>query len=251
MGLVLGWTLAVVAAAVAAGSLVRLVSVGGLERYEAAAEGTMAAGMAVMSAPPTAGVYGEQGVWWAAVFAAFGLGGVALSVYRAVQGGWKQLHHGAHHVIGSAAMVLMTLAMPGAMSGATSGPALALAASSAHGMHGMGSMHGSHTGSLHHMPGMEGMGAHAIAGVAESSGAVMAWRSVFGLLALYFLVSAVSAVRARLRGGSRPVPTAGGKRARHGRPRRSRVGLSAPNAALAGHVGMGGSMATMLLMMAA
>ncbi|MGP3924909.1 DUF5134 domain-containing protein [Streptomyces sp. 8N616] len=249
----LGWALAVVAAVVAAASLVRLASADGLERYEAAAEGTMAAGMAVMSAPPTAGAYGEQGIWWAAVFAAFGLGGVALSARHAVRGGgWRHLRrHGVHHAIGSVAMVLMTLAMPGATSGASSGPALALAGSSAHGMHGMGSMHGSGMGSMHDMPGTEGMHAHGIAGVAESSGAVLAWRTAFGLLALYFLVSTVLVVRARLRGGGRPVPTAGGRGPRHRRPRRSRMGLSAPNAALAGHVGMGGSMATMLLMMAA
>ncbi|WP_171052763.1 DUF5134 domain-containing protein [Streptomyces marianii] len=248
----LGWTLAVVAAAVTAGSLLRVALADGLGRYEAAAEGTMAAGMAVMSAPPTAGVYGEQGMWWAAVFAAFGLGGIAVCVHHWVRGGWRHLRHGAHHVIGSAAMVLMTLAMPGAMPGTSFGPALALAGSSAHGMANMGSMHGgAAVGSIHDMPGMEGMDDYAMSAVTGSTGAAIAWRGAFGLLALYFLVSMVLAVRARLRGAGRPVPSAGGKGPRHRRPRRSRMGLSAPNAALAGHIGMGGSMATMLLMMAA
>jgi hypothetical protein len=41
------------------------------------------------------------------------------------------------------------------------------------------------------------------------------------------------------------------RRARHRRASRTPTMLSVPNARLAGHVGMGGSMATMLLMMTA
>ncbi|MGP3948602.1 DUF5134 domain-containing protein [Streptomyces sp. 7N604] len=245
-GLVLGWSLAVTATAVAVGSLVRMALVDGSARHAAAAETVMAGGMAVMSAPPTAGAFGDQAVWWAAVFAAVGLGALTMSVRDAIRRGWRHSHHWAHHVVGGVAMVLMTLAMPGA----SSGPVLALGAShgGVHGMHGMESMHG--TDSMHGTAGMEGMHAHSMAGAAASSGSPTVWRLAFGALALYFLIAVALSVRARLLGARQPMSAVTSPAARHRRPRRSR-GLSAPNAALAGQVGMGGCMATMLIMMAA
>jgi hypothetical protein len=45
-------------------------------------------------------------------FSAVGLGGVALSVGHARLHGRRHGRRWAHHVIGSAAMVIMTLAMP-------------------------------------------------------------------------------------------------------------------------------------------
>jgi hypothetical protein len=137
-------------------------------------------------------------------------------------------------VIGSAAMVLMTLAMPGE----SSGPTLALGASG----HGHG--HGA-------MAGMQGAGGgHGVTEAAASFGSTVLWRAAFWALAAYFVVFVALAVRARLRG---PVAAAAAPapRARHRRAARTPAVLSAPNARLAGHIGMGGSMATMLLMMTA
>lgn len=229
----------VLGAGVAVGNLARMALVSGWARYEAGAEVVMGAGMAVMAAPPTAVLYGTYGMWWAAVFALLCLGGVALSVRQVTRGGGvRQLWHGAHLVIGSAAMVLMTLAMPGA----TSGPILALAGVSGHG-HGHGHGHGA-------MAGTEGMSGHGVAEAAASSGSALLWRGAFWALAAYFVAYMALAVRARIRdAGGSPAPTA--PRARHRRASRTPTVLSAPNARLAGHVGMGGSMATMLLMMTA
>lgn len=239
-GPLLGWTLVVLGVGVAIGNLLRMALVRGWARYEAAAEAVMGAGMAMMAAPPTAGAYGTYGAWWAAVFGALCLGGVALSVRHASRGGLRHLRHGAHLVIGSAAMVLMTLAMPGS----TSSPTLALVGSAGHGA--MPGMEG--------MAGMEGMGAHAHGGTADAAATegALVWRAAFWALALYFLIFMALAVRARVRstdGMLRAVVDEG--RARHRRARQSPSVLSVPNARLAGHVGMGGSMATMLLMMAA
>ncbi|WP_217179343.1 DUF5134 domain-containing protein [Streptomyces sp. AC495_CC817] len=235
-GHLLGWTLVALGAGAVVGNLVRLALVRGWVRYEAGAEVVMGVGMAVMAAPPTASLYGTYGVWWAALFGLLCLGGVALSVRHAVRGGVRQLRHGAHLVIGSAAMVVMTLAMPGA----ASGPTLALAGSSGHGHGGAAGTEG--------MSGMEGMGAHGVTEAAAASGSAMVWRVAFWVLAAYFLVSVALAVRARLRepGGSSAGSAA---RARHRRASRTPDMLSVPNARLAGHIGMGGSMATMLLMM--
>lgn len=237
-GHLLGWTLVVLGAGVAVGNLVRMALVSGWARYEAGAEAVMGAGMAVMAAPATAVLYGTYGMWWAAVFALLCLGGVALSVRHAIRGGGvRQLRHGAHLVIGSAAMVLMTLAMPGA----ASGPVLALVSSSGHG-HGQGAMEG--------MEGAGAMSAHGVTEAAASSGSAFLWRAAFWALAAYFLLFMALAVRARLRdsGGSSPTAMAV-RRARHRRVSRGTAVISVPNARLAGHVGMGGSMATMLLMM--
>ncbi|MEU9954742.1 DUF5134 domain-containing protein [Streptomyces sp. NPDC050982] len=237
-GPLLGWTLVVLGVGVAGGNLLRVALVRGWARFEAAAEAVMGAGMAVMAAPPTAGHYGTHSTWWAAVFGAFCLGGVALSVRHAARGGLRYLRHGGHVVIGSAAMVLMTLAM----SGTTSSPALALAGSSGH-------------GGMAGMAGMESVGAHGHGGVAEaagSAGGALAWRVTFWALAAYFVIFMALAVRARLRGRGGSLPAvADGTRVRHRHARRNPSLLTVPNARLAGHVGMGGSMATMLLMMSA
>jgi hypothetical protein len=232
-GDLLGWTLTTLGAGVAVGNLVRTARVGGRARFEAGAEAVMGGGMAVMAAPPTAVLYGTYGMWWAAVFAALGLTGAALSVRQAAESGVRHFGHAAHVVIGSAAMVLMTLAMPGA----ASGPTLALAGSSGHG-HGHGAVAGTAATS-----------AHGMTEAAAVSGSALLWRAVFWALAAYFVVVVALAVRARTRHpGGAPVPPAG--RARHRRATRSPQMFSAPNARLAGQVGMGGSMATMLLMMA-
>lgn len=231
-GDLLGWTLTTLGAGVAVGNLVRTALVGGRARFEAGAEAVMGGGMAVMAAPPTAVLYGTYGMWWAAVFAALGLAGAALSVRQAARGGARHLGHAAHVVIGSAAMVLMTLAMPGA----ASGPTLALAGSSGHG-------HG-------HGAGAASASAHGVTEAAAMSGSALLWRAVFWALAAYFVIVVALAVRARTRpsGGPAALPAA---KARHRRATRTPALFSAPNARLAGHVGMGGSMATMLLMMAA
>ncbi|GGZ73157.1 MULTISPECIES: DUF5134 domain-containing protein [Streptomyces] len=142
-------------------------------------------------------------------------------------------------------------------------------------MEGMGSMCG-------HGHGMDMAGMTSAATDAESSadsGSV--WRYVIVALALYFLLSTGASLWARIRGaGSTDGPGAGARfklerwllampdtvfvflasltisvwdkagmaqRSRHGR--RGKVG-AAPDAALAAHIGMGGTMAAMLLMMA-
>lgn len=222
----------VLGAGVAIGNLVRMALVSGWARFEAGAEAVMGGGMAVMAAPPTAVLYGTYGMWWAAVFAALCLGGVALSVRHAARRGARHLRHSAHLVIGSAAMVLMTLAMPGA----TSGPTLALAGSAGHG-------HGA-------MAGTAGVSAHGVTEAAATSGSALLWRAAFWALAAYFMVFVALAVRVRMRdSGGSPAPAA--PKARHRRATRTPGMLSAPNARLAGHIGMGGSMATMLVMMTA
>ncbi|MDX3545579.1 DUF5134 domain-containing protein [Streptomyces europaeiscabiei] len=227
----LGWTLVVLGTGVAVGNLVRMALVSGWARFEAGAEAVMGGGMAVMAAPPTAVLYGTYGMWWAALFAALCLGGVALSVRNATLRGVRHLRHTAHLVIGNAAMVLMTLAMPGA----ASGPVLALAGSSGHG-------HGA-------MAGMEGMSAHGVTEAAATSGSALLWRVAFWSLAAYFLVNVALAVRAWMRdAGGSPAPA--GRRARHRRAPRTPGAFSVPNVRLAGHIGMGGPMATMLVMMA-
>uniref|UniRef100_UPI0013C4821C DUF5134 domain-containing protein n=1 Tax=Streptomyces scabiei TaxID=1930 RepID=UPI0013C4821C len=156
-GDLLGWTLTTLGAGVAVGNLVRAARIGGRARFEAGAEAVMGKGMAVMAAPPTAVLYGTYGMWWAAVFAALGLTGAALSVRQAAESGVRHLGHAAHVVIGSAAMVLMTLAVPGA----ASGPTLALAGSSGHGH---GAVAGTAATSAHGMT-----EAAAVSGVSEKT----------------------------------------------------------------------------------
>ncbi|MFC4472387.1 DUF5134 domain-containing protein [Streptomyces xiangluensis] len=145
------------------------------------------------------------------------------------------------------------------------------------GMEGMGSMPG--MGSTHgmDMPGMT----HAAAGAGSSDGSGSVWRFVVAALAVYFLLSIGASVWARVRGTRRGGRSAGsrggwarwllampdtvlvylasltlsvwdktsvGRRSGHGR--RRKLG-AAPDAALAAHIGMGGTMSAMLLMMVA
>lgn len=144
-------------------------------------------------------------------------------------------------------------------------------------MEGMGSMHG--MGSTHGMD-MSGMtNAAADAGSSDGSGSV--WRYVIAALAVYFLLSIGASVWARVRGTRRDGRGADsrggwtrwllampdtvlvylasltlsvwdrarmGQRSGHGR--RRKLG-AAPDAALAAHIGMGGTMSAMLLMMVA
>jgi len=299
------WTLAAVAALVAVVSAARLVAADSREaRFAAGGDVVMAGGMAAMFLPATAASFGDHSLWWVTGFAAVGLGGVALSVRHARVHGWRHGRRWTHHVIGSAAMVIMTLATPGT----DSGPVLALGG---HSMAGMGHGHGSTgagsghemagmAGAMDGMEGMEGMGqsemtAHDMTtGAGESAaagGSASVWRAVLIALALYFLLSVVASVWARLRGTDRRVGTGRGAgrsrwarrllalpdaivvfvaslalsvwdRARSGpsrrrahaaggdRSRRRPPGTS-PGAALTAHIGMGGTMCAMLVMMAA
>ncbi|GAA2641272.1 DUF5134 domain-containing protein [Streptomyces vastus] len=145
------------------------------------------------------------------------------------------------------------------------------------GMEGMESMHGA--GSMHgmDMPGMT----NAAADAGSSAGSGSVWRFVIAALAVYFLLSIGASVWARIRGTRRSgrgadsrggwtrwllaMPdtvfvyltsltlavwdrTRMGQRSGHGR--RRKLGAAA-DAALAAHIGMGGTMSAMLLMMAA
>ncbi|MEU6141123.1 DUF5134 domain-containing protein [Streptomyces sp. NPDC047081] len=147
-------------------------------------------------------------------------------------------------------------------------------------MAGMGSMEGMESmqgmGSVH---GMNMSGATTAAADASTFGlSASAWRVMFAALAVYFLLSIGASVWARIRGTDR---RAGGGAAwsrwllampdtvvvflasltlsvwdrsstakRSGRGRRRKVGAT-PDAALAAHIGMGGTMSAMLLMMVA
>ncbi|MEU0192055.1 DUF5134 domain-containing protein [Streptomyces afghaniensis] len=119
----LNWTLAAVAAFVAVVSTARLAAAGSREaRFAAGGDLVMAGGMAAMFLPATAAGFGDYSLWWVTVFSAVGLGGVALSVRHARLHGRRHGRRWAHHVIGSADMVITTLAMPGT----DSAPVLAL-----------------------------------------------------------------------------------------------------------------------------
>jgi hypothetical protein len=144
-------------------------------------------------------------------------------------------------------------------------------------MEGMGSMEG-----MRSMPGMDMPGmTQAAADAGTSSGSASLWRYVIAALAVYFLLSIGASVWARVRGPRRGSRGAGSRfslgrwllampdtvfvflasltlsvwdRARTserpGHGRRRKVG-AAPDAALAAHIGMGGTMSAMLLMMVA
>ncbi len=293
----LTWTLTTVAALVTVVSAARLAAAGnGEARFAAGGDVVMAGGMAAMFLPATAASFGDHGLWWVTAFTAVGLGGVALSVHHARLHGWQHGRRWAHHVIGSAAMVIMTLAMPGT----DSPPALALGGHSMAGMnhgHGHGSAGTSDAPEPAGMAGMDhssGMTAHDMttgAGhSAAAGGSASVWRVVLFALALYFLLSIVASVWARLRGTDRQagagrgagrgrwarrflaLPDAivvfvaslalsvwdkarsgGNKRRAHAaagnRSRRRPPGTS-PAAALMAHIGMGGTMCAMLVMMA-
>ncbi|MDQ0748954.1 hypothetical protein QF034_003185 [Streptomyces africanus] len=291
----LNGTLAAVAALVAVVSAARLAAADSREaRFAAGGDLVMAGGMAAMFLPATAAGFGDHGLWWVAAFTAVGLGGVALSVQHARLHGWRHGRRWTHHIIGSAAMVIMTLAMPGT----DSAPVLALGG---HSMAGMDHGHASGTVGTAGMAGMEGTGhssgatAHDMTtGAAHGSppgDSASVWRVALIALAVYFLLSIVAPVRARLRGTDRragagraagkgrwarrllALPDAivvfaaslaisvwdkarpgGDQRRAHAaagnRSRRRPPGTS-PGAALTAHIGMGGTMCAMLVMMAA
>ncbi|MFJ8108093.1 DUF5134 domain-containing protein [Streptomyces sp. NPDC096132] len=134
--------------------------------------------------------------------------------------------------------------------------------------------------------GVADMSGHVSATGADASPSSSLWRFVIAALAVYFLLSIAASVWARVRGTDRNAPTAGREngrrrgwgrwllsmpdtivvflasltlsvwdkartteRGRHG-GRRRRAGAT-PDAALAAHIGMGGTMSAMLLMMVA
>ncbi|MGW0762755.1 DUF5134 domain-containing protein [Streptomyces sp. NPDC002814] len=296
------WTLAAVAALVAVVSAARLAAAdSGEARFAAGGDVLMAGGMAAMFLPATAASFGDHSLWWVTGFTAVGLGGVALSVRHSRMHGWRHGRRWAHHIIGSAAMVIMTLAMPGT----ESGPVLALGG---HSMAGMGHGHGhgsAATAHGHEMAGMagdaegmnhsSGMTAHDMtAGATENAaagGSASVWRVVLVALAVYFLLSIVASVWARVRGTDRregagrgagrsrwarrllalpdtivvflaslavsvwDMARSGGNRRRAhaagGNRSRRRPPGTSPGAALTAHIGMGSTMCAMLVMMAA
>jgi hypothetical protein len=299
--LALSWAIAAVAAMVAAVSAVRVLTTGGETRFAAGGDLLMGLCMAAMALPATVGWYAGYGLWWAVAFGILGLGGVAMAVKHTRECGWKHGRHWVHLIVGSAGMVIMTLAM----TSTSSGPVLALGGSMANmpgmenvasttsadkmaGMNSMGmeSMHG--TGSMPGMGSMDGMdsmpGMDMSGTTSTTSGASTlglspdAWRLVFAALAVYFLLSIGASVWARIRGtdrriGGRPswsrwmlampdtvvvflasltlsVWDKARERQRSGHGRRRKLG-AAPDAALAAHIGMGGTMSAMLLMMVA
>ncbi|GAA0642030.1 hypothetical protein Stsp02_20370 [Streptomyces sp. NBRC 14336] len=297
----LNWTLAAVAALVSVVSAARLAAAESNEtRFAAAGDLIMAGGMTAMFLPATAASFGDHSLSWVTAFAAVGLAGVALSVHHTRRNGWRHGRHWAHHIIGSAAMVIMTLAMPGT----DSQPVLALGGHSMSGTshgHGHGSAESGDAMEMAGMSGMDGMGhasgmtGHGVttgaAHSAATTGSASVWRVVLVALAAYFLLSIVASVWARLRGTDRraaggrgadrgrwsrrllALPDAivvfvaslaisiwdkarlGGDRRRSdaaaGNGRRRRPPGTSPGAALTAHIGMGGTMCTMLVMMAA
>ena len=285
----LSWSVAAVAALVAAVSSVRMVTTEGETRFAAGGDVLMGACMTVMAMPATAAWYGGQGMWPATAFALLGLGGVMMAVKHTRASGWSHGRHWVHLIVGSAGMVIMTLAM----TSTPSGPVLALGGSSMAGMPGMENMPGmDSTQSMDDMDGMEGMqgmgGMHGMNTPADSTTASSSgsfWRYVIAALAVYFLLSICASVWARVRGTDRENLPAGRESGRSrawgrwllampdtvvvflvsltisvwdkartvergGHGRRRRIG-AAPDAALAAHIGMGGTMSAMLLMMAA
>ncbi|MFF4728731.1 DUF5134 domain-containing protein [Streptomyces mirabilis] len=285
--LALSWSVAAVAALVAAVSAVRVVTTSGETRFAASGDLLMGLCMAVMALPATAAWYAGYGMWWAVGFALLTLGGVALAVKHTRTYGWKHGRHWVHLIVGGVGMVIMTLAM----TSTSSGPVLALGSSMAN-MPGMESM--ASTGDMAGMGSMQGMESMpgmnmpdmttTAAGAGTSAGSTSVWRLAIAALAVYFLLSIAASVWARVRGTGKSDLTAGraGDRRRSwerwllampdtlvvflmsltisvwdkaqtaeraGRGRRRKLG-AAPDAALSAHIGMGGTMSTMLLMMA-
>ncbi|MFF7643898.1 DUF5134 domain-containing protein [Streptomyces canus] len=286
--LALSWSVAAIAALVAAVSAVRVVTTSGDTRFAAGGDLLMGLCMAVMALPATAAWYAGYGMGWAAGFVLLTLGGVALTVKHTRTGGWKHGRHWVHLIVGSVGMAIMTLAV----TRTSSGPVLALGSSMAN-MPGMentastGDMAG--TGSMKGMESMPGMNmpdmTNAAAGAGTSAGSTSAWRLVITALAVYFLLSIAASVWARVHGtgdSGLAASREGGRRRRWGhwllampdtvlvflasltisvwdktqtaeragRGRRRKLG-AAPDAALAAHIGMGGTMSAMLLMMVA
>ncbi|MER6010428.1 DUF5134 domain-containing protein [Streptomyces bluensis] len=295
--LALSWSIAAVAALVAAVSAVRVMTTSGEARFAAGGDLLMGLSMAAMALPATVAWYAEYGMGWTAAFAILGLGAIALAIKHTRERGWTYGRHWVHLIVGSVGMVIMTLAM----TNTSSGPVLALGHGHAMaGMPGMDHAEGmGHAAAAQHgagmermagmesMPGMNmpGMSAHATTAGADTSSSAI-WRWVIAALALYFLLSIAASVWARVRGTKRnglaegresgrrhgwarwllTMPdtvvvylasltlsvwdrTRTAERGRHG-GRRRRIG-AAPEAALAAHIGMGGTMAAMLLMMVA
>lgn len=211
----LSWSIAAVAALVAAVSAVRVVTTSGETRFAAGGDLLMGLCMALMALPATVAWYAEYGMWWTAVFTLLGLGGVTLAVKHTRTCGWKHGRHWVHLIVGSFGMVIMTLAM----TTTSSGPVLALGPSmadmpgmegmantaSSGGMAGMSSMDG-----MASMPGMEGMGSmpgmnmpgmtNTAANGGASGDAGSVWRIVIAALAVYFLLSITASVWVRVRG---------------------------------------------------
>ncbi|MFF9136710.1 DUF5134 domain-containing protein [Streptomyces albogriseolus] len=284
--LTLSWAIALVAALVAAVSAVRVATTNGEIRFAAGGDLLMGLCMAAMALPATVGWYAGYGVWWSVAFGLLGLGAVAMAVKHTRTCGWKHGRHWVHLIVGSFGMVIMTLAM----TSTSSGPVLALGSghsmagmpgmentastTGTHQMAGMESMEG-----MGSMPGMDMSGMTSAAADAGSSGSV--WRWVIAALAVYFLLSIGASVWARVRGtkrGGRGADSRSGwgrwllampdtvfvflasltlsvwdkarTTERRGHGRRRKAG-AAPDAALAAHIGMGGTMSAMLLMMAA
>ncbi len=294
--LALSWAVAVIAALVAAVSAVRVATTNGEARLAAGGDLLMGLCMTAMALPATVAWYAGHGMWWAAAFGLLGLAGVAMALRHTRTGGWKHGRHWVHLIVGSAGMVIMTLAM----TSTSSGPVLALGGSSMAHMPGMENMT-SPTGtngtagmeSMEEMQGtegMEGMGsmpgmdmsgmANSAADAGSSAGSGSLWRFVIAALAVYFLLSIGASLWARVRGtgergragtafnwgrwllampdtvlvflASLTISVWDRSRVaqRSGRGRRRKLG-AAPDAALAAHIGMGGTMSAMLLMMAA
>ncbi|MDH6492949.1 DUF5134 domain-containing protein [Streptomyces sp. SAI-127] len=282
--LTLSWSIAVVATLVTAVSAVRMMTTSGEARFAAGGDLLMGLCMVAMSLPATAAWYGGYGLWWSAAFSLLGTGAVALAVKSTRERGWKEGRHWVHLIVGSAGMVLMTLAM----TNTSSGPVLALGH---HGMagtpgmeHAAGMQHAADTAGSAHVEAMPGMSGHGLAAGAEAASPSV-WRFVVAALAVYFLLSIAASVRVRVRDAGRSSRADGRESARrsgwgrwlltmpdtvvvflaslalsvwdrarttgggrHG-GRRRRIG-AAPEAALAAHIGMGGTMSAMLLMMA-
>jgi hypothetical protein len=283
----LSWAIAAVSVLVAAVSAVRMVTSSGATRLAAGGDLLMGLCMAAMALPATVAWYADYGMWWSAVFALLGLGGMAMAVRHAREGGWKHGRHWVHLIVGSAGMVIMTLAM----TSTSSGPVLALG-----GGHSMAHMPGMentanapHTHEMAGMESMEGRGSthgadthgmtQTAADATASAGSTPAWRFLVVTLAVYFLLSVGASVWAKVRGAAQggrgsnsrnvgrwllAMPdtvlvflasltisawerTRTAQRTGHGR--RRKLG-AAPDAALAAHIGMGGTMSAMLLMMA-
>lgn len=283
----LSWAIAVVATLVAAVSAVRVVTTSGAVRLAAGGDLLMGLCMAAMALPATVAWYAGYGMWWSGAFALLGLGGLAMAFKHTREGGWKHGRHWVHLIVGSAGMLIMTLAM----TSTSSGPVLALGHSSMAHMPGMENT--ASTADSHEMAGMEsmegmgsahGMDTHgmtqAAADVGASTGSASVWRLLIVALAVYFVLSIGASVWARARGARKIGRGAGARfswsrwllampdtvfvflaslttsvwdrartaqRAGHGR--RRKLG-AAPEAALAAHIGMGGTMSAMLLMMA-
>ena len=276
--LALSWTVAGIASLVAAVSVVRVATTDGETRFTAGGDLLMGLCMAAMALPATVGWYAGYGMWWAVAFALLGLGAAAMAVKHTRTHGWKHGRHWVHLVVGSTGMVIMTLAM----TTTSSGPVLALGGSAMANMPGMENT--ASTTSTHQMAGMASMPGTDMAGTAQAaadSGSSSVWRFVIATLAVYFLMSVGASLWARVRGTDRTgghassqfswgrwllampdtvlvflasltisVWDRSGMAQSSGHGRRRKPG-AAPDAALAAHVGMGGTMSTMLLMMVA